>query len=146
MIRPTMPAIIRISPTDWMSIQDTDAVTAYFSTAPTAMSSMDVPICIIRAYPARRASNHLAPQPSRVHWFNAGPRLPSPPFETRTTHSRGRRGRAVGRREPDRRRAGLGRPRADLGRAGRGTAAAPGLDHAGRHARPGQGAGGRRGG
>src|SRR4051794_1538686 len=39
-----MPTSIRITPTVWRSIPDTCAVTAYFRIAPTAISSIEVPM------------------------------------------------------------------------------------------------------
>src|SRR5689334_862294 len=143
MISPRIPTIIRIRPTVWMLIHDTEPVTAYFRIAPAAMSSMEVPICIVSAYPASRASNPSAPQPARGPLVYARtPRLPSPPFETRTTHHRGR---TVGRGGTHRRPPRLRQPRPDLDRAGRGAPPAPGPDRAGRDARPDKGARRRRG-
>lgn len=44
MIRPMMPMMSRIVPTTLMSMPTTSKVTAYFSTAPTAINTIDVPM------------------------------------------------------------------------------------------------------
>lgn len=56
--RPSTPTSIRIRPAVWIEMPATVAVTANFSTAPTAIRNIDVPMVMTSTFPRGLAENH----------------------------------------------------------------------------------------